>query len=311
MAVVEGMLERITFVAEETGYTIARLATERSGADLLTVVGSLLGVQVGESLRLVGRWGSHPRYGRQFQVHSFTTVLPATIQGVRRYLGSGMIKGIGPMMAERMVDHFGLDILRIIEEEPARLVEVRGLGPKRTKRIAQAWEEQKAIKEVMVFLQGQGCDKVVIGVSAGVAGLVAAGGAVRAGPGTGRTRRPGDDRGSYTVIVQEWGRVRAFSVAYPCSRWPTGPAGGQGSRAALWSARRVGRAGARPPSVPWAPLRPGVGAGAVVRRCSGWSADLRRGLGMGGRPARGSTARLRAAPWGAVRADDPAPGRAR
>lgn len=156
MAVVEGVLERITFVAQETGYTIARLATERSGPDLLTVVGALLGAQVGESLRLVGRWGSHPRYGRQFQVHSFTTVLPATIQGVRRYLGSGMIKGIGPAMAERMVDHFGLDILRIIEEEPGRLVEVRGLGPKRTKRIALAWEEQKAIKEVMVFLQGVG-----------------------------------------------------------------------------------------------------------------------------------------------------------
>ncbi|CAJ62828.1 MULTISPECIES: SF1B family DNA helicase RecD2 [Frankia] len=155
-AVVEGVLERITFVSEETGYTIARLATERSGPDLLTVVGPLLGAQIGESLRLTGQWGSHPRYGRQFQVHSYTTVLPATIQGIRRYLGSGLIKGIGPAMAERMVAHFDTDILRIIEEEPARLIEVRGLGPKRTKKIADAWEEQKAIKEVMVFLQGVG-----------------------------------------------------------------------------------------------------------------------------------------------------------
>ncbi|KQC37662.1 ATP-dependent RecD-like DNA helicase [Frankia sp. ACN1ag] len=155
-AVVEGVLERITFVSEETGYTIARLATERSGPDLLTVVGPLLGAQIGESLRLTGQWGSHPRYGRQFQVHSYTTVLPATIQGIRRYLGSGLIKGIGPAMAERMVAHFDIDILRIIEEEPARLIEVRGLGPKRTKKIADAWEEQKAIKEVMVFLQGVG-----------------------------------------------------------------------------------------------------------------------------------------------------------
>ncbi len=152
----EGVLERITFVSEETGYTIARLATERSGPDLLTVVGPLLGAQIGESLRLTGQWGSHPRYGRQFQVHSYTTVLPATIQGIRRYLGSGLIKGIGPAMAERMVAHFDTDILRIIEEEPARLIEVRGLGPKRTKKIADAWEEQKAIKEVMVFLQGVG-----------------------------------------------------------------------------------------------------------------------------------------------------------
>ncbi|MBG6090630.1 ATP-dependent RecD-like DNA helicase [Actinomadura viridis] len=154
--VLEAVLERITYANEDTGYTVARVATERSGGELLTVVGALLGAQVGESLRLTGRWRSHPRYGRQFEADSYSTVLPATVQGIRRYLGSGMIKGIGPVMADRMVTHFGTDILRIIEEEPERLVEVPGLGPKRTKRIAQAWEEQKAIKEVMVFLQGVG-----------------------------------------------------------------------------------------------------------------------------------------------------------
>ncbi|HET8659501.1 MAG TPA: ATP-dependent RecD-like DNA helicase [Micromonosporaceae bacterium] len=152
----DAVLERVTYANEETGYTIARVATDRSGTDLLTVVGSLLGVQPGESLRLVGRWGSHPRYGRQFEVHSFTTVLPATVQGIERYLGSGLIKGIGPKMAARIVAHFGADTLRVIEEEPARLVEVDGLGPKRTAMIGTAWEEQKAIKEVMVFLQGVG-----------------------------------------------------------------------------------------------------------------------------------------------------------
>jgi exodeoxyribonuclease V alpha subunit len=156
MRELEAVLERFTYVNDETGYTIARVATERSGTDLLTVVGALLGAQVGESLRLKGRWTSHPKYGRQFEVHSYTTVLPATIQGIRRYLGSGLIKGIGPKMAERMVEHFGIDILRVIEEEPDRLIEVHGLGPKRSKRIADAWEEQKAIKEVMVFLQGHG-----------------------------------------------------------------------------------------------------------------------------------------------------------
>jgi exodeoxyribonuclease V alpha subunit len=155
-AVLEAVLERITYANEETGYTIARVATARSGPDLLTVVGSLLGVQPGESLRLVGRWGSHPKYGRQFEVDSFTTVLPATVQGIERYLGSGLIKGIGPKMAARIVEHFGADTLRVIEEEPARLIEVAGLGPKRTRMIASAWEEQKAIKEVMVFLQGVG-----------------------------------------------------------------------------------------------------------------------------------------------------------
>jgi exodeoxyribonuclease V alpha subunit len=155
-AVLDAVLERITYANEETGYTIARVATDRSGTDLLTVVGSLLGVQPGESLRLVGRWGSHPKYGRQFEVHSFTTVLPATVQGIERYLGSGLIKGIGPKMATRIVAHFGADTLRVIEEEPGRLVEVPGLGPKRTAMIGTAWEEQKAIKEVMVFLQGVG-----------------------------------------------------------------------------------------------------------------------------------------------------------
>ncbi len=156
LSVLEAVLERITYANEDTGYTIARVATERTGPDLLTVVGPLLGAQVGESLRLTGRWGSHPRYGRQFQVHSYATVLPATIQGIRAYLGSGMIRGIGPVMAERMVAHFGTEILTVIEEEPGRLAEVHGLGPKRTQMIAEAWEEQKAIKEVMVFLSGVG-----------------------------------------------------------------------------------------------------------------------------------------------------------
>ncbi|MBO3749711.1 ATP-dependent RecD-like DNA helicase [Streptosporangiaceae bacterium NEAU-GS5] len=157
-AVLSCVLERVTYANEETGYTIARVAPDsgRSGGDLVTVVGPLLGAQVGESLRLTGRWTSHPRYGRQFEVWSYATVLPATVQGIQRYLGSGLIKGIGPKMAERIVDHFGVDTLRVIEEEPGRLVEVPGLGPKRTKMIGAAWEEQKIIKEVMVFLQGVG-----------------------------------------------------------------------------------------------------------------------------------------------------------
>jgi exodeoxyribonuclease V alpha subunit len=153
--VLEAVLERLTYVNEETGYTVARVATGR-GSDLLTVVGSLLGAQPGESLRLRGWWSSHPQYGRQFEVVSYSTVLPATIQGIRRYLGSGLIKGIGPVFAERIVDHFGVDTLQVIEEAPARLVEVPGLGPKRTAKITAAWVEQKAIKEVMVFLQGVG-----------------------------------------------------------------------------------------------------------------------------------------------------------
>jgi exodeoxyribonuclease V alpha subunit len=154
-AVLDGVLERITYANEDTGYTVARVDTGRGG-DLLTVVGALLGAQPGESLRMRGRWGSHPQYGKQFQVEDYTTVLPATIQGIRRYLGSGLIKGIGPILADRIVEHFGLGALDVIEQDPKRLIEVPKLGPKRTKLIAAAWEEQKSIKEVMVFLQGVG-----------------------------------------------------------------------------------------------------------------------------------------------------------
>ena len=160
VSLLDGVLERVTFANPETGYTIAKIGpapgTRGGGSDLVTAVGPLLGAQVGESLRLRGRWTSHPKYGRQFEVHSYTTVLPATTQGIQRYLGSGLIKGIGPVMAERMVAHFGVDIMHIIESEPARLIEVDGLGPKRTAMITAAWAEQKAIKEVMVFLQGVG-----------------------------------------------------------------------------------------------------------------------------------------------------------
>ena len=131
LATLDAVLERITYANEETGYTVARVTTGRD-TDLLTVVGNLLGAQPGESLRMQGRWTSHPQYGRQFEVHNYTTVLPATVQGLRRYLGSGLIKGIGPKMAERIVTYFALDTLRIIEEESQRLSEVPGLGPKRT-----------------------------------------------------------------------------------------------------------------------------------------------------------------------------------
>jgi exodeoxyribonuclease V alpha subunit len=155
-AVLDGVLERVTFANPETGYTIARIAPERAGGELVTAVGPLLGAQVGEFLRLRGRWSSHPRYGRQFEVFSYATVLPATAAGIQKYLGSGLIKGIGPVMAERMVSHFGVDIMHVIEDEPGRLIEVDGLGPKRTAMIAAAWAEQKAIKEVMIFLQGVG-----------------------------------------------------------------------------------------------------------------------------------------------------------
>ena len=134
VAVLDGVLERVTFCNPETGYTIARIAPDRgtgrgpvsAATELVTAVGPLLGAQVGESLRLRGRWTSHVKYGRQFEVHSYTTVLPATEQGIRRYLGSGLIRGIGPVMAERMVGHFGVDIMHVIDDEPGPA----GRGPR-------------------------------------------------------------------------------------------------------------------------------------------------------------------------------------
>src|SRR6476659_1193082 len=154
-ATLHATLERITYANEDSGYIVGKVDTGRGG-DLVTVVGALLGARPGEALRLHGRWGSHAQYGRQFHVEDFSTVLPASVQGVRRYLGSGLIKGIGPKLADSIVDHFGVAALEVIETAPQRLVEVPGLGPKRTRLITVAWEEQKAIKEVMVFLQGIG-----------------------------------------------------------------------------------------------------------------------------------------------------------
>ncbi|HEX2980836.1 MAG TPA: helix-hairpin-helix domain-containing protein, partial [Anaerolineaceae bacterium] len=157
----EGTIERFTFQNEENGYTIARLAPKGKNYEV-TVVGVLSGVMVGESVRLRGMWVTHSEYGRQFEVRSFTVQLPATIEGMRKYLGSGLVKGVGPVMANRIVDAFGLRTLEVIEEQPEQLLNVAGIGSIRADRIRNAWEEQKQIKEIMIFLQGHG-------VSAGLA----------------------------------------------------------------------------------------------------------------------------------------------
>jgi exodeoxyribonuclease V alpha subunit len=149
-----GVVERLTYVADD-GYTVLRLKAP-GHADLVTVVGHLPDVNPGESLRLDGQWIRHARYGRQFKAESCEQVLPATHEGIRRYLGSGLVKGVGPVTASRIVQRFGLDTLQVLDEEPERLREALGVGPKRAAMIARAWEEQKAIKEVMLFLQSHG-----------------------------------------------------------------------------------------------------------------------------------------------------------
>ncbi len=160
---IEGVIERITFHSEETGYTVLRIRPARprsirglSREGLLTVVGNLPQVNPGESLRLDGDWANHPKHGLQFQVQSVEQVLPSSVEGIRRYLGSGLIKGIGPKMADRIVKKFGEETLNVIEEEPQRLLEVLDIGKKRVRMITAAWAEQRAIKNVMIFLQGHG-----------------------------------------------------------------------------------------------------------------------------------------------------------
>jgi len=149
----EGVLERIVFFNEENSFTVARLqVTGRH--DLVTIVGALSLPTPGETLRLRGQWVVDTKFGEQFRVESCLSVLPATIVGIKKYLGSGLVKGIGPIMASRIVDRFGLETFDIIEESPEGLQEVDGIGPIRTDRITRAWQEHKEIREVMVFLQG-------------------------------------------------------------------------------------------------------------------------------------------------------------
>ena len=122
----------------------------------MTVVGVLAAIQPGESVRLDGVWTTHPQYGRQFKFTRYTLVYPATVEGIRKYLGSGLIKGIGPVTAERIVEHFQLDTLEVIDQTPDRLLEVPGTGPKRVAIIKSSWQTQKQIKDVMIFLQSHG-----------------------------------------------------------------------------------------------------------------------------------------------------------
>jgi len=155
MTTIQGLLERITYYNEESDFVVAKLH-EEGKRELTTIVGNLSGITLGESLRLAGRWVQNKRFGEQFQVERFEITVPATLYGIQKYLGSGLIKGIGPVMAERIVKKFGLDTLQVIEKRPSHLSEVEGIGPKRISMISRAWEGQKEVKEIMIFLQGHG-----------------------------------------------------------------------------------------------------------------------------------------------------------
>ncbi len=141
----QGIVERVTYHAEDSGYTIARLKVS-SAHDLMTIVGRFPAIQAGQTLRLSGYWRDHPKYGQQFQVIHAQETKPATLTGLEKYLGSGLIKGIGPVTAKRIVAHFGLETLAIIEERSERLIEVPGIARKRVEMITSAWAAQKVIR---------------------------------------------------------------------------------------------------------------------------------------------------------------------
>ena len=152
---IEGVLERITFYNEENGFLIGKLKGNQKTTEI-AVVGKAPKVQCGETLELKGKWVNHPKHGRQFSFDTFESKLPASAYGIRKYLASGLIHGIGKTYANKIVDQFGADTLKIISEDSGRLREIQGIGKKRIKSIREAWEEQKAVREVMMFLQTYG-----------------------------------------------------------------------------------------------------------------------------------------------------------
>ena len=151
---IQGTISRITYQHPETHYTVARL-DEDSGPST-TVVGTIFPVSEGEEIKVTGAWKRHPRYGLQFQVDHWEKIDPSTIEGIEKYLGSGLIKGIGPTYAKRLVGAFGTDTLRVLSEEPLRILDVDGIGEVRARRIMEAWQAQRGMQDVMVFLQGHG-----------------------------------------------------------------------------------------------------------------------------------------------------------
>jgi len=152
---IEGELLQILFASQDSGYTVARFRP-KGQTESITVVGNLLGATPGEVISLEGQWTHHKRFGRQFQASSYRVTTPTTVEGIERYLSSGLIKGIGPVMARRLTGHFGERTLEIIEHEPERLAEVEGIGPVRIAQIRGAWEAQRDLRRLMLFLQEYG-----------------------------------------------------------------------------------------------------------------------------------------------------------
>lgn len=152
MEEIVGLIERITFQNEETGYAVIKIKI-KSIKDLVTVIGTFPGIQIGETIRLFGVWKQHLIHGKQFSADRFSIEMPVEIEGIRKYLGSGLIKGIGPIYAERIVQAFGDETLVVIEKTPDKLLTIEGLGKKRLESIKESWQTQKSIRNLMIFLR--------------------------------------------------------------------------------------------------------------------------------------------------------------
>ncbi len=150
-----GQIERITYFNDENGYTVAKVKVY-GRKDLVTIVGNFMAPTPGEILKMQGEWANHSKFGEQFKVVTYKTTVPATLYGIQKYLGSGLIRGIGPVMAKRIVKKFGEETLDVIEHQTEMLTQVQGIGRKRIAMIEKAWQEQKEIREVMLFLQAHG-----------------------------------------------------------------------------------------------------------------------------------------------------------
>jgi len=150
-----GFIDSIIFAEEENGYVVARVK-EPKKKDPTVIIGVMPGVHIGESIICKGTWKLHPKFGQQFEVKGFETRRPTEAAGIQRYLESGMIKGIGPKFAERIVKKFGIETLTIIDTEPEKLLKVEGVGEKKLEKILTCWKEQREVRNVMLFLRGNG-----------------------------------------------------------------------------------------------------------------------------------------------------------
>ncbi len=151
----QGSVERVTFHSEESGFCVLRVRV-RGQRDLVTVVGMAAVVTAGEYVECEGAWNNDRHHGLQFKAQHLRVVPPSTLEGIEKYLGSGMVKGIGPHFARKLVGAFGETVFEVIEQDPDRLLELDGIGPKRKERVMQAWSEQKVVREIMIFLQSHG-----------------------------------------------------------------------------------------------------------------------------------------------------------